>query len=181
MDWICQGCGKTHKGGVPYFAGPQTENGNLYCAETHPLKVWDSPDHIRKALYDAARQAGYSITPFIKDVSFQRWVTSTPCLGVWEPTVDQGWSYLYGKDRPRKDYLRKYTSPISQVWMRLAVRMAQLDPTMKFVFINEHRRLQYEVYDLGEYVEIRLPHHDMGGEKTWVTKDGKTRLCIDVD
>jgi hypothetical protein len=41
--------------------------------------------------------------------------------------------------------------------------------------------LIYHIAKRGEYVEIGLPHHCHGGEKYWVSRNGKTKVLINVD
>jgi hypothetical protein len=41
--------------------------------------------------------------------------------------------------------------------------------------------LIYHIAKRGEYVEIGLPHHRHGGEKYWVSRNGKTKVLINVD
>jgi len=45
----------------------------------------------------------------------------------------------------------------------------------------ETRTHYWRVYLRGEYVEFALPHQDHGGEKHYVTKDGKTKVLVNVD
>jgi hypothetical protein len=42
-------------------------------------------------------------------------------------------------------------------------------------------RLIYHIAKRGEYVEFGLAHHCHGGEKYWVSRDGKTEVLINVD
>jgi hypothetical protein len=41
--------------------------------------------------------------------------------------------------------------------------------------------LIYHIAKRGEYVEFGLPHHCHGGEKYWVSRNGKTKVLIKVD
>jgi len=41
--------------------------------------------------------------------------------------------------------------------------------------------LIYHIAKRGEYVEFGLPHHCHGGEKYRVSRNGKTRVLINVD
>jgi len=44
-----------------------------------------------------------------------------------------------------------------------------------------NNRLEYDCYWRGEYCVISLPHHDAGGERTWITRDGKSKILVNVD
>ena len=41
-------------------------------------------------------------------------------------------------------------------------------------------RLIHQIATRGEYVEFGLPHHCHSGEKYWVSRNGKTRVLINV-
>ena len=44
-----------------------------------------------------------------------------------------------------------------------------------------NRRFDYDCYWRGEYCVISLPHHDAGGERSWITRDGKSKTLVNVD
>ena len=37
------------------------------------------------------------------------------------------------------------------------------------------------VYRWGEYIEFRLPYHDMGGERSYISRDGYCKIHVDED
>jgi hypothetical protein len=45
----------------------------------------------------------------------------------------------------------------------------------------DEARLIYHIAKRGEFVEFGLPHHCHGGEKYWVSRNGKTKVLINVD
>lgn len=44
-----------------------------------------------------------------------------------------------------------------------------------------YRTQHYEIYRQGEYIHFRLPFHDHGGEKSWISRDGRTAVKVDED
>ena len=57
--------------------------------------------------------------------------------------------------------------PLSGVWRML-------------VLTSTKPRLIHHIAKRGEYVEFGLPHHCHSGEKYWVSRNGKTRVLINV-
>jgi hypothetical protein len=54
-------------------------------------------------------------------------------------------------------------------------------PPRMLVLSSMKPRLIYHIAKRGEYVEFGLPHHCHGGEKYWVSRNGKTKVLINVD
>jgi len=63
----------------------------------------------------------------------------------------------------------------------MAYRWCLGHPTLCLVFESRLQSRIYHIMKHGEYVEIGLPFHDYGGEKHWITRDGKTRVLVNVD
>jgi hypothetical protein len=101
-----------------------------------------------------------------------RWAT-------FEASAASGKSYLVGDNLTMAQYLKRYASALSP-WLRLAYQWALENPTQMLIADN-HKSREYYIARRGDYVEISLPHHDMGGEKTWISRDGETRLLINED
>ena len=75
-------------------------------------------------------------------------------------------------------------------WQRLAYEWCVANPSRMLVLTSTKPRLIYHIAKRGEYVEFGrrgeyvefgLPHHCHGGEKYWVSRDGKTKVLISVD
>jgi hypothetical protein len=95
----------------------------------------------------------------------------------WDRIIDQGRSYMVG-DMPASQYLRKYSSPLSD-WQQKAYKWALANPNdVLFVETKTHH---WRVYLRGEYVEFCLPHQDHGGERAYVTRNGKTKVLVNED
>lgn len=75
-------------------------------------------------------------------------------------------------------FLKRYSSPLSN-WQRMAYDFAIQNPML--VLHVETDRYEWNVYLRGEYVEFRLPYHDKGGEKSYVTRTGRTKVQVDDD
>ena len=76
-------------------------------------------------------------------------------------------------------FIKKHQSPLAPKWQRLAFEFCRANPMKELSIGNS--RLEYTIHWRGEYCCISLPHHDRGGEKSWITKDGKTKVLINVD
>lgn len=96
----------------------------------------------------------------------------------WEDMLTSGKSYMVGADVPMADFLRTHSSRMVP-WMQLAWHWCDLHPERALV-ITAHR-FEWYVSKRGEFVEFGLPHHDKGGERHWVSRDGKTKVLINVD
>jgi hypothetical protein len=64
-------------------------------------------------------------------------------------------------------------------WQNMAFVWAQQHPD-KMLVLNGHRRTWY-VCKRGQYVFFRLPFHDAGGERTYISQDGHWRIHVDED
>lgn len=98
--------------------------------------------------------------------------------GFWSKIIECGRSYMVGTGTPMKEYLRSHSSPLSK-WQKAAFDWVLQNPT-SILEVNTKTH-HWQVYLRGEYVEFALPHQDHGGEKHYVTKDGKSKVLINVD
>lgn len=96
----------------------------------------------------------------------------------WTRIIESGKSYLVGDDWSMSQFLKRYSSPLSN-WQRMAYDFAIQNPML--VLHVETDRYEWNVYLRGEYVEFRLPYHDKGGEKSYVTRTGRTKVQVDDD
>ena len=175
IRFVCAGCGTDHQN-IPYFRGPEMDGKNLYCNDSHPDKPMQDKQKVLQALFQFAREAGYMVWLQSKSEAFLKWEAR---VGNWDQAIEGGKSYMYGSDKPTKEYIRKYSSTLSAIWMKLAYQLAMLDTTIEIHLRSQ--RLAYHVYKVGEYVEFRLPYHGQGGEKSYITKDGKRKVQTDQD
>lgn len=101
-------------------------------------------------------------------------------FNTWDAMIDSGRSYLVGGSVSMAVFLRDHTSNLSP-WQTLTYEWCLAHPERKIILETQNRRLYYTIYKRGEFVEIGLPHHGAGGEKHWVTRDGKKKVLINVD
>jgi hypothetical protein len=79
-----------------------------------------------------------------------------------------------------REFQRVNTSSLNE-WQRLAYEWSMANPSRMLVLSSTKPRLIYHIAKRGEYVEFGLPHHCHGGEKYWVSRNGKTKVLINVD
>jgi hypothetical protein len=96
----------------------------------------------------------------------------------WDACIESGKGYLVGSDVPTKDFLRSHTSRLCP-WQKLAYLWAKQHPAEKMIL--DGKRYSWSIQARGEYVDFSLPHHDKGGEKGWISCDGRTRVLVNVD
>lgn len=96
----------------------------------------------------------------------------------WDRSVEAGQSYLVGNSITTQQYLKKYSSPLSG-WQKLAYMWALENPDK--ILIVENRTHYWRIYLRGEYVEFALPRQDRGGERNYITRNGKTKLLVNED
>lgn len=103
-----------------------------------------------------------------------------PDYGSWLKAVESGRSYMVGASAPLARYVHTHSSSLT-TWQSHAFQWCCANPSRCLVFTSRVPRRIYEIRKRGEYVEIVLPHYDAGGEKLWITRDGKRKLLIVVD
>jgi len=75
------------------------------------------------------------------------------------------------------EFLRVHTSSLNE-WQRMAYEWCVANPSRMLVLTSMKLRLIYHIAKRGEYIEFGLPHHCHGGEKYWVSRNGKTKVLI---
>jgi hypothetical protein len=103
-----------------------------------------------------------------------------PKYGSWQVALESGRSYLVGSSVPLREFVRKHSTALTR-WQRVAYAWCVANPDQCLVLNSRPLRRIYEIKKRGEYIEIGLPHHDHGGEKHWISKDGKTKTLVNVD
>jgi len=96
----------------------------------------------------------------------------------WERSIEGGKGYLVGESVPTATFLQTHRSSC-KTWQQRAFEYCKANPREKVTLRNN--RLEYDCYWRGEYCVISLPHHDAGGERTWITRDGRSKILINVD
>ena len=96
----------------------------------------------------------------------------------WEAALADGQSYLCGSSVSREAFLRLYRRPLLD-WMIPAYAWAAEDKWSRC--LPGRRHFSWHVYQRGEYVSFKLPFHDSGGEKEYISRDGMSRLKVNDD
>lgn len=103
-----------------------------------------------------------------------------PEYGAWERTLESGRSYLVGNTVSMRQFLRTHSSPLTG-WQRMAYAWCLANPSLCLVLETRRQRRIYQVLKRGTYVEIGLPHQEYGGERHWISRDGITKVLVNVD
>jgi len=96
----------------------------------------------------------------------------------WEAALADGQSYLCGSSVSREAFLRLYRRPLLD-WMVPAYAWARQNPD-RVLTLYSHP-FSWHVYQRGEYVSFKLPFHDSGGEKEYISRDGVSRIKVNDD
>jgi hypothetical protein len=101
-----------------------------------------------------------------------------PKYGDWDKALESGRSYLVGESTPMNQFLKNHTSALNW-WQQMAYAWCIANPSKKLVLVS--KKFEWSIYKRGGYVEFGLPHQDKGGEKHWISQNGKTRVLVNVD
>lgn len=96
----------------------------------------------------------------------------------WDKSIEGGKGYLVGESVPTATFLKTHRSSCKP-WQQKVFEYCKAHPQETVNLRNT--RFEYDCYWRGEYCVISLPHHDAGGERTWITRDGKSKILINVD
>jgi hypothetical protein len=96
----------------------------------------------------------------------------------WDKSIEGGKGYLVGESVPTATFLQTHRSSCKP-WQQRVFEYCKANPRELVSLRNN--RLEYDCYWRGEYCVISLPHHDAGGERSWITRDGKSKILINVD
>lgn len=138
-----------------------------------PPALYPTLEDVQHAIWQEAPAAWYKAA-----VYDNYWSTHEDNYGTWDACIKAGKDYLVGDSQTMPEFLRKHTSSMPG-WMQKAALWAWYNPDKKLNLRG--RRLEYEFCKRGEYVDVALPHHDMGGERNWITRDFHKRVLINID
>jgi rubredoxin len=96
----------------------------------------------------------------------------------WDEALKAGRNYLVGSDVPLDEFVKSYRSPMRS-WQQTAYRWAIQHPGRMLILRNASN--SWEVYKRGEYVEFGLPHHDAGGVRHYISRNGKSKIRVNED
>ena len=97
--------------------------------------------------------------------------------GDWDKAVQLGRDYMVGSRVPMGKFLCSHRSRLN-AWQQVASVWAQQHPDKLLVL--DSRRRTWHVYKRGQYVSFRLPFHDAGGERTYISRDGHHKIHVDT-
>ena len=98
----------------------------------------------------------------------------------WQKTLEAGRSYMVGTEVPMEKYIRTHRSALTS-WQQIAYWWVRQNPYWKLQVDTGGGAYEWEVYVRGQYVTFALPHQDHGGERHYVTRDGRTKILVNVD
>jgi hypothetical protein len=157
-----------------------TDPSRLSFTEYTDRCIWGPPgaDRIRKCLDRklASKLFRYSVRQ--RDNHYVD--GEDPAYGAWTKALECGRSYMAGDTVSIAQFLRTHQSGLTD-WQRIAFLWCVANPSLALTLSSQRPRRVYEIRKRGEYVEISLPHHDAGGERLWITRDGKTKVLVNVD
>jgi hypothetical protein len=160
--------------------GCRIDPAGLSFSEYRDRCLWGPPEeHGRQSCLDrktAMEPFDYIVTQ--RDNYFKN--GEDPHYGTWDKALEAGRSYLVGNAVPWSQFLRTHASALTG-WQRMAYRWCLANPSLQLVCKATLRSRIYHVMKRGDYVEIGLPFHDYGGEKHWISRDGKTKVLVNVD
>jgi len=112
------------------------------------------------------------------DYKKDKWYLEPGEYGCWDKILECGRSYMVGDKMPMAEYRRSHSSNLSEWQKNAFAYVCQNEDMILFVETRTHH---WKVYKRGEYVEFALPHQDYGGERHYVTINGKTKILINED
>lgn len=96
----------------------------------------------------------------------------------WDQMIESGRNYMVGREVPISEYVKANSSRLIG-WFRLAYHWAKAYSL--YTLAIETARRDWEISAENDWVVIKLPYHDKGGEYTWISRDGIHKVLIDVD
>jgi len=96
----------------------------------------------------------------------------------WQAALEGGRSYMVGTEVEMETFIRQHRSALTG-WQKIAYAWAMANPLWR-VDVTVGRN-EWSIYQRGEYVDFCLPHQDAGGEKSYISRDGKSKILVNVD
>ncbi len=165
---------------LPETEGRRIDPAGLSFSEYRDRCLWGLPDAngVRGCLDMTAVMEPFDYIVRQRDNQFKD--GEDPSYGDWDKAIDGGRSYLVGSAVSIRQFLRTHTSALTE-WQRMAYRWCLANSSLSLVFEARRQRRIYQVMKRSDYVEIGLPHQEYGGEKHWISRDGKTKVLVNVD
>lgn len=96
----------------------------------------------------------------------------------WEKMLECGRSYMVGSQVPMTQFIQSHRSALTD-WQQVAYAWAVANPMWRLCVDAPGN--EWEVSTEGEYVVFALPHQDAGGERHYVSNNGKSKVLVNVD
>jgi hypothetical protein len=96
----------------------------------------------------------------------------------FDAALEAGKRYMVGADVPTDRFMRQSRSPLT-AWQKKAFEWARQHPDLRMSVEANGRH--WEINMRGDYVEFVLPYHDAGGERAYITQDGRSKFHINED
>lgn len=143
-------------------------------------------DDSKSAWLDAAPEP--EAAPFIGGVKYQ-YVQTVPNYyhprdihndkyAPYSAQIECGRDYLVGRDCPMDKFLREHRSALT-AWQKDAYQWAIRNAYYRLVFTLHGN--DWQVYVRGDCVVFALPHQDAGGERHYVSNNGRSKILVNVD
>jgi hypothetical protein len=132
-----------------------------------------------RIVVDTCRAAGYrDISTCPNQYATADWKENHGEYDTWAASLQIGRSYLVGSKVPMCQFISNHKSRMPD-WQQIAYLWCLANPHKKLLVQNG--RKDWSIGVRGEYVELGLPHHDAGGERHWISQDGRTKILVNVD
>ncbi len=132
---------------------------------------------LRQVYWSASQTAWRSVT--VKDNwTLAAYQTRPDPAGTWTDALECGRSYLVGESVPMSRFMQTHRSRLVD-WQKVAFAWCRANPSQ--MLIMEDGKQDWQIYARGDHVEFVLPYHDAGGERAYITKDGRSKILINVD
>jgi hypothetical protein len=139
---------------------------------------WKNQNHGKPEPKRPELRGGIYGFPFQSTVRPNSYSVMDDPYGKWEKALECGKSYMVGDGQDMLTFIKGHRSALT-AWQKIAYAWACENPAWK-VDVTVDRN-EWSIYRRGEYVDFSLPHQDAGGEKTYITRDGRTKILINVD
>ena len=96
----------------------------------------------------------------------------------WNKSIESGKSYLCGNEMPTEKFITSHTKPLTE-WQAKAFQYCKSNPSRQLKI--ESKTHKYKIHWTVNFCTISLPHQTFGGEKTWISQDGKNKVLVNLD
>lgn len=98
----------------------------------------------------------------------------------WASALECGKSYLVGDSMRMKQFIESHTTRLIG-WKPAVWQWCMDHPAWRLEFNMAGNYWVCAASTGGDYVTFGLPHHGRGGERHWISRDGKNMILVNVD